>query len=160
VVPRLNAAGANLEAVYFLKAIKKDNTERMFLLSEDLKSLEQMIRDVGNVGLVTIDPITAFMGKINSHQTTDVRSQLGPLKDLAERMKVAFSTITHPPKAASARAIDHFIGSQAFIAAGRIGHLCIEELDEDGKPTGRVLFAHAKHNPSKRCRPWHIASIR
>jgi hypothetical protein len=36
---------------------------------------------------------------------------LGPLKDFAERMNVAISTITHPPKSSSQRAIDHFIGS-------------------------------------------------
>src|SRR5207253_1455951 len=85
IVPRLTAAKADLNFVYFLKSIKKDKNERMFLLSEDLKVMEEMIRDIGNVGLVTIDPITAFMGKLDSHRTTDVRSQLGPLKDLAER---------------------------------------------------------------------------
>jgi hypothetical protein len=75
-----------------------------------------------------------------------VRSQLGPLKDFAERSNVAISAITHPPKAAGQRAIDHFIGSQAFIAAGRIGHVCIEEVTEEDVKTGRVLFANAKNN--------------
>jgi hypothetical protein len=67
-------------------------------------------------------------------------------------MNIAISTITHPPKSSSQRAIDHFIGSQAFIAACRLGHLCIAEMedDEDGSKieTGRVLFAHAKYNPT------------
>lgn len=148
VVPRLMAAGADLNSIFFLKAIKKDNLLRMFLLSEDIKTLEQIIRDVGNVGLVTIDPITAFMGKIDSHQVAAVRSQLGPLKDLAERTEVGFSTITHPAKNAGPRAIDHFIGSQAFIAAGRIGHLCVEEVDDNDRPTGRILFTNPKNNPS------------
>jgi hypothetical protein len=89
------------------------------------------------------------MGKIDSHKTTDVRSQLGPLKDFAERNEVAISAITHPPKSSSAKAIDHFIGSQAFIAAGRIGHVAIEEMEE-GEKTGRVLFTNPKCNPHKR----------
>ena len=102
--------------------------------------------------MVTIDPITAYMGgKVDSHSATDVRSQLGPLADLAERTNVAFSAITHPAKNAGQRAIDHFIGSQAFIAAARIGHLCVYETDgnEHGarEPTGRVLFANPKNNP-------------
>ena len=153
VVPRLIAAGADLSRVAFLKKIRKDKKERMFLLGEDLDVLEQMIRDIKNVGAVFTDPITAYMGKINSNMTTDVRGQLGPLKDLAEQTNVAFITITHPPKAPSSRAIDHFINSQAFIAAARVGHLCIEEIEigEDGKPvrdergqarrTGRNLFS-------------------
>jgi putative DNA primase/helicase len=153
VVPRLIAARADLQRVHILKAIRADQrTRRQFLLSEDLLELEKIVRRIGNVGLVTIDPITAYMGgKIDSHKTTEVRAQLGPLKDFAERMNVAVSTITHPPKSAVQKAIDHYIGSQAFIAAGRIGHVCVAEMeageDERPKSTGRILFANAKNNP-------------
>jgi hypothetical protein len=79
-----------------------------------------------------------------------VRNQLGPLKDLAERTGVAFSAITHPAKRPGAKALDHYIGSQAFIAAPRLGHIVIPEFEEggDGKPvaTGRFLYATPKHN--------------
>jgi DNA polymerase len=151
IVPRLIAAGADRDRVFILKKIRKDNKERMFLLHEDLEQLEQMIRNVGDVRLITIDPITAYMGgKVDSHRATDVRDQLGPLADLAERTNVALSAITHPPKHSTQRAIDHFIGSQAFIAAARIGHMAIEEIDEDEHghrgPTGRSLFTNPKNN--------------
>jgi hypothetical protein len=116
IVPRLIVAGANVKRVFFLKRIKQDNKDRMFLIGEDLDALEQMINEVERttgdpVSLVTIDPITAVMGKINDRSATDVRGQLGPLKEFAERMDVAFSTITHPPKQPSQRAIDNFVGS-------------------------------------------------
>jgi hypothetical protein len=69
---------------------------------------------------------------------------------LAEKLNVAFSTVTHPPKNASQRAIDHFIGSQAYIAVARIGHICVDEMEDDGsghrRPTGRMLFANPKNN--------------
>jgi hypothetical protein len=118
--------------------------------------LEKAVSEIGGVGLITIDPITAYMGgKIDSHKVTEVRNQLGPLKDFAEQTGVAISTVTHPPKAGGPRAIDQYIGSQAFIAAGRIGHICIEEYEVDEKTgekklTGRVLFANPKSNPSKK----------
>jgi putative DNA primase/helicase len=148
VVPRLLAAKADLTRVHILKCIKSDGAGQQFFLGEDLDVLEKTVAKIGNVALITIDPITAYMGgKIDSHKTTEVRSQLGPLKDFAERMNVAISAITHPPKSSSQKAIDHFIGSQAFIAAGRIGHVCIEEIDKDGDKTGRILFANAKNNP-------------
>jgi hypothetical protein len=93
-------------------------------------------------------------GKVDSHRATDVRGQLGPLADVAERTDVALSAITHPPKHTSQRAIDHFIGSQAFIAAARIGHMAIEEMDEDEHgnrlPTGRSLFTNPKNNVSRK----------
>ena len=90
-------------------------------------------------------------GKVDTHKTTEVRSQLGPLKDFGERTNVALSAITHPAKNASAKAIDHFIGSQAFIASARVGHACFEEF-EDGEergekvPTGRILFTNVKYS--------------
>jgi hypothetical protein len=155
IIPRLIAAGANRDRVFILKKIRKDNKERMFLLNEDLEQLEHMIRKIGDVWLTTMDPITAYMGgKIDSHRATDVRGQLGPLADLSERANVALSAITHPPKHSTQRAIDHFIGSQAFIAAARIGHMAIEEVAEDEhghrNPTGRSLFTNPKNNVSSK----------
>jgi hypothetical protein len=152
LVPRLVAAGADLSRIKELKAIRRNGKEELFLLGEDLAALEQMINDWGEVGLVTIDPITAYMGHakhFDSHRATDVRSQLSPLKVLAERTGVAISAVTHPPKNVGQRALDHFIGSQAFIAAARLGHLCIEEMAEDTEggvkqPSGRYLFTDAK----------------
>jgi AAA domain len=105
LVPRLKAAGADLALVEILKAIKRNNRDEWFLLAEDLEVLGQMIKDYGNVGLVMIDPITAYMGggkHFDSHRATDVRAQLNPLRDLAEQTDVAFSALTHPPKNASA----------------------------------------------------------
>jgi putative DNA primase/helicase len=150
VVPRLRAARADVSRVHFLKCIKTDEHDRQFLLAEDLDRLESLVKKIGNVGLITIDPITAYMGgRMDSHKATEVRAQLGPLKDFAERTNIAISTITHPPKAATLRALDHFIGSQAFIAACRVGHLCIAETEENETgerlPTGRILFTNVRN---------------
>jgi putative DNA primase/helicase len=152
LVPRLIAAGADLTRIKELKAIRRNGKEELFLLGEDLEALEQLINDWGDVGLVTIDPITAYMGHakhFDSHRATDVRSQLSPLKVLAERTGIAISAVTHPPKNVGQRALDHFISSQAFIAAARLAHLCIEEMTEDAEggsrqPSGRYLFTDVK----------------
>jgi hypothetical protein len=151
VVPRLIAAGADTNRVHIVKCIKADEHNRQFLLNEDLYRLEYLVKKIGNVGLVTLDPITAYMGgKLDSHRATDVRAQLGPLKDFAERHNTAVSTITHPPKKTGQRAIDHFIASQAFIAACRVGHLSIPEMEEgeEPRPTGRILFTTVRHSAS------------
>jgi putative DNA primase/helicase len=150
VVPRLVAADAALDNVHLLRRVRRvDGTERIFLLSEDIDRLEREIRNLGDVALVTIDPITAYIGRVDSHNATDVLAQLAPLQDLAERLNVAFSTITHPPKRSGTRGIDQFIGSQAFIAACRIGHVAVEEV-VDGEKTGRVLFTNPKNNANVR----------
>lgn len=166
VKPRLVAANADCSKVDILRCIKTDDKKRQFLLAEDLDVLEREILRRGDIVLVTIDPITAYMGgKIDSHKTTEVRSLLGPLKDFAERTRVAVSAITHPPKGGgSAKAIDQFIGSQAFIAAARIGHQAVPEMrDENGvmKPTGRAFYTNAKPAPQHTRMPtlvYHIGS--
>ena len=174
VKPRLQAAKADVNKVVVLSCIKEDRKTRMFYL-DDIEPLRRTIREIrashGDVALVTLDPITAYMGKSNSNVTSDVRGQLGPLKELAESEDVAISAITHPPKnATSQRAIDHFIGSQAFIAAARIGHMCTKEIerDENGKPekdeagefieTGRYLFTNPKNNINLKMPTWAYES--
>jgi hypothetical protein len=155
VVPRLIAAGANLANVIIVKMIRVDKKKRHFLLTEDLEKLERLAQEIGGVALITIDPITAYMGgKVDSHKATEVRSQLNPLQEFADRTGIAVSAVTHPAKnVISQKALDFFIGSQAFIAAGRIGHVCIPKYvdDEDGASvkTDTVFFTHAKHSLSK-----------
>jgi putative DNA primase/helicase len=158
-VRRLTAAGADLTRAEMLMYVRRNGRDELFLLGEDLDKLEQAIVDHGDVRLVAIDPITAFMGHgrgFDSHRASDVRSQLHPLSRLAEKVGVTFSAVTHPPKHAAARAaVDNYIGSQAFIAAARVGHYCIEELgpeDDHGfrRPTGRLLFATTKPSHSAR----------
>ena len=147
VVPRLMAAGADTSRVYSLPLIKVDAKQRAFLLTEDLDELERHLRANPEILLVGIDPVTAFMGtgKIDSHKTTDVRGVLGPLAALAEDRNVAVYTVTHPPKA-STSAINAFVGSQAFIAAARVGYLTVEEKDDEGRQTGRCLVSMVKTN--------------
>jgi hypothetical protein len=151
LVPRLQAAGANLDLIHELKAIKRNNRDEWFLLGEDLDVLDEMVGDYGDVGLILIDPITAYMGggkKFDSHRATDVRAQLNPIKVLAEQRSIAISCLTHPPKNASQRALDHFIASQAFIAVPRIGHVCVPEMESDPTgnkhETGRRLFTNQR----------------
>jgi len=151
--PRLMAAHADLKLIEEFKGIRHNNRDEMFLIGEHLDILEEMIRDFGDVGLVTIDPITAYMGSgkgFDSHRATDVRSQLSPLKRLAEKTGVCFSALTHPAKNASNRALDHFMGSAAFIHTARIGHICVPEMQdhESGgkRETGRYLYTNAANN--------------
>jgi hypothetical protein len=81
------------------------------------------------------------MGKIDGHQTTDVRAVLEPLADFATNTKVAIFGITHPPKHASGKAINAFTGSLAFIAVARLGFFVLEEPGTD-----RRLLLPVKNN--------------
>jgi DNA polymerase len=144
---RLQAVDADLDKVMILESVRRDGKDCMFLLGEDLARLERFLQQHADVRMLCIDPITGFMTGRNfdSHRATDVRSQLTPLSLMAKRSRVTVAAVTHPPKSHSQRALDHFIGSQAFVAAPRCSHVCVEERIE-GELSGRRLFMPAKNN--------------
>ena len=97
IVPRLAAAGADLSRIELLTMVQEKGKDRMFSLITDLQLLRQKIIEVGDVRMVQIDPISAYLGvgKIDSFRTTDVRAVLAPLVDLAAEMKVSIIGIMH-----------------------------------------------------------------
>ncbi len=66
---------------------------------------------------------------------------LEPLAEWAERLDVAVLAISHPPKAAQAKAIHAVTGSLAFVAAARMVFLAIAEPEAD-----RSLLLPVKNN--------------
>jgi putative DNA primase/helicase len=73
--------------------VRDSEKERMFSLVTDLHLLRAKIKQVGEVKLVQIDPITAYLGntkgKVDSFRTTDVRTVLAPVVDFAAELRVA-----------------------------------------------------------------------
>jgi hypothetical protein len=147
IVPRLIAAGADLERVHIVNAVLQEDGKgrRTFNLQADLALLERKIHEIGDVALVIIDPISSYMGKTDSHKNSEVRGALEPLSEMAERVQVAVLSITHFSKAGSGntkKALHRFIGSVAFVGAPRAAFAVIEDADNEG----RILFLHAKNN--------------
>jgi hypothetical protein len=146
LVPRLAAAGADRSRVEIAKAVAdQEGKTRLFSLIEDIDKLERRIREIGNVLLVVIDPLSAYLGikKIDSYRTSDVRAVLAPLSEMAERTKVAVVAIMHLNKNISmANAISRFADSLAFIATARHAYVCIADPENET----RRLFLRAKNN--------------
>jgi hypothetical protein len=96
---------------------------------------------------VIFDPITAFMGDIESNKVTHVRAALAPLTRMAEKHKVAIIAISHLNKDTAKKAIYRTMGSIAFVAAART--VWLVQRDEDDPKRGRRFFAPLKHNICK-----------
>ena len=153
IVPRLIACGANLERIEIIDAAivkHEDGSEdiRTFSLRDDLGAMDKMLDGIGGAALIVIDPISSYMGRgTDTHNNSDVRSVLEPIKELAERRKTAALCITHLNKGNGGKAHQRFTGSGAFVAAARVAWLVAAEED-DGHPTGRHLLLRAKGNLS------------
>jgi len=145
LVPRLMAASADLERVCIISAVggKDGNGRRAFNLQADLALLEAKIAELKEVRLVVIDPISSYLGpKVDSHVNAAVRGVLEPIGEMADRMRVAILSVTHPPKGANTAAINRFIGSIAFVAAARAAFMVTRDADNQD----RRLFLPVKNN--------------
>ncbi len=147
IVPRLIAAGADLSKVHIVDAVRALGTDglpgtRGVDLGKDVLALETLLAHIDDGALIVIDPITAYLGRADSHVNAEVRGLLMPLAQLAERSRVAIITVTHLRKSAGSEALLAFIGSLGFVAAARAAYLVVK----DAQDPRRRLWLPAKNN--------------
>lgn len=142
--PRLEAAGADLKHVFTLESVRDPctDTPRTFNLSKDLSKLKALTDKINNVGLIIIDPITAYLGKADSHKTADIRGLLAPLSKFATDHNIAIVCISHLNKNTQQKAIDRTTGSGAFIAACRAAYIVCKNPENEQQR----LFLPIKNN--------------
>jgi|GEM_PF-2290843 len=157
LVPRLKAAGADLNQVIILDAmVKVEGGNRLLDLAVDLDRIKATLAHLAKqkiiVRLVTIDPITAYLGAgVNSFKAADMRRLLTPLREWAEANKITVLIVTHLNKSGtSSNPLNRLTDSHALGALSRSAWLCAPERDDDGNETGRFLFMRAKGNLAKR----------
>lgn len=147
---RLDAHEADVSRIVAIEGIKSFDAdgdyERALDLSRDIAHIRTAIDAVENCRLVVLDPVSAYMGKTDSHKNAEVRSVLGPLADLAAEKRVAVVAVTHLRKGEGS-AKHRTIGSIAFVAAARAAWL----VTEDSLDPTRRLFLPIKNNLSADC---------
>jgi hypothetical protein len=146
--PRLDAAGADvaritaIQGVEFSEAGTGKRVRRSFNLEKDIPALEAAIQQTPDCRLVVVDPVTAYLGKTDSHRNADIRGLLAPLSELAGRYRVAMVAVTHLNKGGGSNALYRAMGSLAFVAAARAVWLVVR----DEENPSRRLFLSAKNN--------------
>ncbi len=99
--------------------------------------------------MVVIDPVTAYLGKVDSFKDSSVRDSLGPVVDLAARLEFALVVIRHLNKNVSySDVLYRGGGSIGFIAAARSGLMAI--ADPDDEEGARLLLTHYKCNVARK----------
>lgn len=139
--PRLEAAGADLNKVQFLQAVRREKPDgktslEHFSLETDLIALQDAAASFGDVRLVVIDPISAYLGSADSHVNAKVRSLLSPLAQTAAGLDLAVVAVTHLNKNTSS-ALYRASGSIAFTAAARAVWLFGKNPDD---PAARLML--------------------
>jgi hypothetical protein len=143
IVPRLLAAGADLERIVALQGVRDGDGERPAALPGDLAALREAIATT-SAALVIVDPLVAHLAPAtNAYRDQDVRRALAPLAALAGETGACVVAIRHLRKAAGdTNPLYRGGGSIGIIGAARVGLLVAADPDD---PDRRVLAA-AKSN--------------
>ena len=156
--PRLRVAGADLARVLDLVGVLglEGNHEHLNL-GEHLGALDKALAVTGARVLV-LDPISSVLGKIDSHQNTQVRAVLDPIKRILEKHKAALLSIQHLSKNDRTSAINRFSGSISFVGAPRAAFMCLRNPLESSKADRWLLPAKCNLIPEAPGYSFRIAS--
>ena len=146
--PRLDAALADSRRIHSYKMVRTINPRtgkpaQRFFTIQDLGLFEQCVQSLPGLRCAIIDPLGAFLGKVDSHVYAEVLGALAPLAEVAERYGLAIVAVTHFNKG-HGPASDRFMGSVGFHTSARMAIVVTKDPQD---PTGRRrLFLRSKTN--------------
>ena len=136
LVPRLLAAGADLELVYRVDVrMVEIDADTMLSLPVDLPQLEEAIVRL-RVAMLVPDPLLSTIhGSLDTHKNRDVRTVLDPLAAMADRSACTVLGVAHHNKSSSGDASSAIVASGAFKDVPR----AIFSFARDGQTGERVM---------------------
>jgi hypothetical protein len=138
IVPRLMAAGADLDRVYRIDVETADGIDAALSLPKDLAHVEQVITDVQAVALF-LDPLLSRLdAELDSHKDGEVRQALEPLAAVAERTGCSVIGLIHVNKSSSTDPLTTLMASRAFAAVARaVLFVMVDPNDEHTRLLGQ-----------------------
>ncbi len=132
VLPRLRAAGANLDHIFTMCNADGLVGGRAMRLPRDIAAIEEIVRDE-RIDLIVVDPLVAFLDErfsVNCDQV--VRRALQPLADLNGVTSSSSLLIRHLNKQSGQRALYRGGGSIGVIGTARSGLLAAKHPHQSG----------------------------
>jgi hypothetical protein len=160
VVPRLVAAGADLQRVFRVDVVQPDGGIDGLSLPEDTAGLTDLCHRE-RVAMVLLDPLmSAVSGRLDTHKDAEVRKALSPLSRLADEAQAGVLGLIHVNKTQGGDLLTRLMGSRAFTAVARSVLVCHKEDNAEELGTGSTsfLFGQAKNNLGRKItRSWRYS---
>ena len=128
--PRLLAHGADIEMITTVNSVVERQMSMSFSLEKDVDLLEKRVKEIGDVAMIIIDPITAYLGNVDSNSNSGVRGLLEPLRMLASQQNLAILLVAHLNKAQGTDAMMRVSGSTSWVAAVRTAYLVTPDKED------------------------------
>lgn len=120
VVPRLKAAGADLERVLVCQGTQGDAEEpENVILERHIDQLRAALDTVTDCRLIVFDPLPDYLAA-DENSSREVRAALMPLARLAQERNVAVVAVLHQNKKTDLTTVQRIAGSGAFVQIARI----------------------------------------
>jgi len=127
VIPRLNAAGADLTRVNILNNVRvKDYSEeestdevRRLQLDKDAEKLKKAVEANPSIALGVVDTVTSYFGDVNTNADKDVRPVMDALAKAFRDCGACFLGVVHVNKRSDADAIQKILGASSVAGAVR-----------------------------------------
>ena len=158
--PRADAAGADVSKIFVLEGSRDaEGRIKILNLTKDIHRLEDILEKENDCRLILIDPLSDYIGHVDTHKYSDVRWALAPINALARKYHVAIVGIMHCNKNTSLQVLYRIMGSMGFPSVARaIWLIAKDREDEENK---RRYFSPLKNNlaPEQKTLAFHLENL-
>ncbi|MFE1046325.1 AAA family ATPase [Streptomyces olivaceus] len=163
IVPRLIAAGADLDRVLHVKVRTIEHKTVKLIVPEYASTLGEFAAE-NDVALVVLDPLLSHIGgsKLNANAEKDIRDALEPLVRAAARYDFTILGLSHFNKnSGNADPMERLMGSRGFSALLRALIVFAKDKDaeDDGATEPRFVLSQAKNNLGRTDMPSYSYTI-
>ena len=146
--PRLEALKADTSKIHFFEGVLSYTSSGQIVVPfelDNIRELSSAISQLNDCKLLIVDPIGSFMGSVDSHRDTEVRSLLTPLSKIADEYQISVVLVAHIRKGTSSNADDLVLGSRGYTGVAR----SVLHLSKDPDDPDRKLLTAGKNNLSQ-----------
>lgn len=151
LVPRLQAAGADLSKVVLITVSKQikgqPKSKRMLKLKEDAKLLEKALVANPDVALVALDPMSSFFGTEGGlNKDESVRPIMDSLANTLRKTGATLIGIVHTNKRSDVDALEKVLGAGSLVQSSR----SVWGFSRDPESDNEFYMALLKNNLTKK----------
>lgn len=137
VVPRMMAAGVNLDRVHFLGVDMAGHPDRVIVPS-DCDSVSALAKDVGAAAIM-LDPFSSNLRGGHNKQD-EIRPVMEAVRRMCEESGIAAIGLAHTRKGQSSDLVEAIMGSSEF------GNVCRSVMGVMRNEEGNIVLSLDKHN--------------
>lgn len=149
VTPRLKAAGADMDRVYFAGLDAQGFPIRRWSFPHDVGELSALCKAV-NASVVFLDPLASFCGGVDLNHQQPVRQLCTELYTHGHLNGITWFALAHPNKSSTGPMIDRIFGSASLVHCARSVMIAGNNPNEQGVN----VLVHAKTNEGQLMPTW------